>query len=134
MAPLEVPADVDEVCIEDDPDEEVAPSKSLTNPSQPTAAELAKHRIDHLPYRSWCKWCVMGRGRGSPHVHHAPSQVPRVGLGYFFITSGGVKRKSELQLPDDAPAEGRLAPPDKKAKSSSASSCDVGVPKPYLRM
>ena len=30
----------------------------IPSPSQPTAIEVALHWLTHLPYRSWCKWCV----------------------------------------------------------------------------
>ena len=108
LAPVEEPAEVEEVQIEDDFDEEVAPATSLMNPKQPTAGQLAKHREYHLPYRSWCKWCVMGRGRGLPHKHQHRSSVPRVGVDYFYITSGGVRRKEELSEDINDTAEGAI--------------------------
>ena len=43
----------------------------------------------------------MGLGLGAPHYSsRTQSQVPRVGLDYFFITSGGIKKDSELELSD----------------------------------
>ena len=29
-----------------------------------TAADVEKRNRTHISYRSWCKWCVEGRGRG----------------------------------------------------------------------
>ena len=63
-------------------------------PGQPSAQEEEEHRCSHIPYRSWCKWCVMGRGLGTPHSGlHNHSQIPPVGLDYFFITDAGVKKQ-----------------------------------------
>ena len=43
----------------------------------------------------------MGRGRGAPHSKRGSSTIPIVGLDYFFITSGGVKFRKELEFPED---------------------------------
>ena len=37
-------------------------------PEEPSADERARHETTHLPYQPWCAWCVMGKGRGKPHV------------------------------------------------------------------
>ena len=64
----------------------------------PTIEEIEEHRRTHLPYRAWCKFCVMGRGVGAPHaaVDHV-SAIPIVSLDYFFITDGDMKRRAELE-------------------------------------
>ena len=33
-------------------------------PGQPTQTQLEDHRVDHLPYRSWCPECVAGKATG----------------------------------------------------------------------
>ena len=88
MAPLEVPAGATGVEIEDE--QEAEPVRIAHNPKQPTEREIEDHRTDHTPYRSWCKWCVMARGRGAPHCSAHGSRVPRIGVDYFYITKGGV--------------------------------------------
>ena len=66
MAPVEdVGEDIVEIC--DDDETEVQPANRSPDPGQPTAADMERHRCDHIPYRSWCKWCGMGRGRGVQH-------------------------------------------------------------------
>ena len=47
--------------------EEAVVPKLVRDPGEPTAQERAEHEKTHLPYRSWCKFCVMGRGRDLPH-------------------------------------------------------------------
>ncbi len=103
MAPLEVPVGEAEVHIEDE--QEVEPVKVAHNPRQPTVQELEDHRCDHLPFRSWCKWCVMARGRGEQHCSANGSKVPRIGIDYFYITCGGVKMRDELKIPNNEDVE-----------------------------
>ena len=49
-------------------EEEVRKPKPATRPYTPTRAEIYEHEVTHLPYRSWCRHCVHGRGVSSPHV------------------------------------------------------------------
>ena len=98
-------ADGDEVDIKDD--EDVEPLKSAPSPQLPTAKEIEEHRIIHVPYRCWCKWCVMGRGLGQQHGQGLESSIAIVGLDYFFITRGGTKKRSELEFSSTTPARQR---------------------------
>ena len=95
VAPLETAGDKQEIEIQDE--EESGPVKISRSPAQPTAKQEEEHRIDHYPYRSWCKFCVMGRGIGFQHRHAGVSRVPRIGIDYFFITASGVKKREELK-------------------------------------
>ena len=36
--------------------------RNICDPGQPTANEYRERTTTHRPYRSWCKFCVMGRG------------------------------------------------------------------------
>ena len=93
----------DEIRIKDDG--EIEPVKMAQDPGQPTAKQVEEHRLTHSLYRSWCKWCVMGRGRGQQHRPGATSSIAIIGLDYFFITAGGVKKKDELDYSSDAATE-----------------------------
>ena len=104
VAPLETAGDKQEIEIQDE--EESGPVKISRSPAQPTAKQEEEHRIDHYPYRSWCKFCVMGRGIGFQHRHAGVSRVPRIGIDYFFITASGVKKREELtEYPRDSDIE-----------------------------
>ena len=35
-------------------------------PEEPTAQERAEHMLTHVPFRSWCRHCVRGRGKEEP--------------------------------------------------------------------
>ena len=72
--------------------EEVVTSKKFPDPRMPSPEEVAAHRIDHLPYRSWCKWCIMGRALGEQHKSREEiSIIPVIGVDYFFLTSKGIE-------------------------------------------
>ena len=98
LAPLEDVLTEGEVTIEEN-NEDVEPRKHVPSPSQPSVDQVERHRADHQPYRSRCKRCVMGRGLGFQHQSvSTKSSVPRVGVDYFFIASGGVKKRDELDV------------------------------------
>ena len=42
-------------------------AKAYPAPKFPSAEEVEAHNLTHLPYRSWCKWCVMSRRPNAPH-------------------------------------------------------------------
>ena len=43
----------------------------MNNPTMPSRAEVETHNLTHLPYRSWCRHCVRGRGKELPHTKAA---------------------------------------------------------------
>ena len=94
-------AEGEEVNIEAGVDTEVEPVKRAVDPGKPTDNQIEEHRMTHLPYRSWCRWCVLGRGRGLQHRARAGSLIPIVGIDYFFLTSAGVKLREELKMSNE---------------------------------
>ena len=65
LAPLEDPLAEGEVNIDDAEaeEEDAAPARHAVSPTMPTdEGELERHRVDHYPFRSWCKYCICGRG------------------------------------------------------------------------
>ena len=75
----------------------------LPTPILPSAAEIEDHRIDHMPYRSWCPDCVEGRGREAPHhAHRSERDIPVISMDYMFVMPKGMYTQSELvELPVD---------------------------------
>ena len=41
-------------------------AQGLPEPRQPTKAEVARHNLTHLPYRSWCPHCLAARRPNAP--------------------------------------------------------------------
>ena len=57
-------------------------------PGEPTKAERDRHNTTHVPYQSWCKFCVKGRGRRTAHRRSArmdSSSVPVIVFDYHFM-------------------------------------------------
>ncbi len=105
---LVAPAEDDEaegvIEIEDE-QEDIQVPRTAADPGQPTLRQVEDHRRFHIPYRLWCKWCVMGRGRGAPHRRRGESAIPIIGIDYFFITTTGVKKRKELEMTEDEAGE-----------------------------
>ena len=91
--------------IEDESDQEVESVKLSRDPGQPTDKEMEEHRCTHLPYRLWCKFCVMGRGRGVPHKHFPGSRIPIIGIDYFFMTANGAEKNEAVEQAESADPE-----------------------------
>ena len=90
----------DEVGIEME-DTEVEPVRKAVDPGKPTDKQIEEHRMTHLPFRTWCRWCVLGRGRGLQHQTCGTSLDPVVGLDYFFLAGAGVVLTEELGMDDE---------------------------------
>ena len=79
-------AEGQDVEIQEEQQIEVEALPEPRDPGRPTKRQIEDHRRNHLPYRLWCKWCVLGRGRGFQHKRSHGSCIPIVGRDYFFIT------------------------------------------------
>ena len=88
---------------------EAAPLKKPTIPVMPCLTEVEEHRRTHWPYRTWCKFCNMGRGLGEQRGgRDQPHAVPIIGVDYFFITVEGFKLRKELKHPETEDGEKTL--------------------------
>ena len=83
---------IDEDVLQDRGGEAVVP-KVVRGVNDPTAAERTLHNKTHLPYRNWCKFCVMGRGRDLPHRSRDRTEdgLPIIGVDFFFIGEPSVE-------------------------------------------
>lgn len=106
LAPLEAGGE-ESVSIEDADETEVEPLKVATGPKLPGADAVEQHRRLHIPYRAWCKFCVMGQGSGDQHRSGPESTIPKIEVDYFLINSGGLKGRKELEMSDEAVEKAR---------------------------
>ena len=61
--------------------------RGMRSPDLPSPEELALHWLTHLPYRSWCKWCVAAKRANSAHVTlpgHS-REVPLLVADYCYL-------------------------------------------------
>ena len=63
--------------------------RNVRDPGQPTAKEHQEHMTAHRQHRSWCKFCVMGRGVNAPHRRSNAQDdldgMPHVSMDYGFL-------------------------------------------------
>ena len=63
---------------------------ALRDPGAPSATEIERHNITHMPFRAWCSACVAGRARDRPHHHGSAPEtkgVPEIVFDYAFMGS-----------------------------------------------
>ena len=109
IAPAEEAEDLPPIINDEDEEvngqdeEEVEPLRKASSPTMPSAADIEEHRLTHVPFRSWCTECCMGRGLGEQRGAHAgrTHEIPIIGIDFWYITTGGIKRRDELQDSDE---------------------------------
>ena len=74
------------------PAEEVEARKAqpMPAPKYPSLEEIEAHTITHIPYRTWCRWCVMGRRPNMPHRSRNSvwdREIPILVGDYCFVRS-----------------------------------------------
>ena len=79
--------EADEVIDMNDEDDNARVPKIATRPYTPTKKEREEHDATDLPFRSWCKYCVYGKGVHSPHCAGDDEKTGRatVSLDYCFM-------------------------------------------------
>ena len=67
-------------------------ARVVSRPVMPSEVEVEIHNAaGHCPYRSWCKFCVMGHGVSAPHRvrrEESNSEVPSVSMDYMYMGDG----------------------------------------------
>ena len=68
--------------------------KVAKSPYKPTAEEVEKHRMTHLPFRDWCEICVAARGKEEAHYRkdsmYVRQGLPTVCMDYKELRKGDV--------------------------------------------
>jgi len=110
MAPVADGREEDELVEiqEEEAEQDAEPLRVAKDPKLPSQEDVESHRCSHIPFREWCRHCVLGRGRGDPHFRTAGSSIPVVGLDYFFIDGDKVKARNQLDYSDDPAGEANL--------------------------
>ena len=68
--------------------EEGEEAKVACAPCMPTQEEVERHSTTHVPFRSWCVFCVAGKAKANPHFKRNAETVQGenvVSLDYAFI-------------------------------------------------
>ena len=61
--------------------------RGMPSPVQPSADEVARHWLTHLPYRNWCRWCVAAKLGNAPHptLPDHSREVPLFVADYCYV-------------------------------------------------
>ena len=68
---------------------EAQPARHGIVPVLPSEAEVKQHESTHLPFRSWCRHCVLAKGKESPHHESSPGGVSNFATDYMFMGEDG---------------------------------------------
>ena len=84
---LEVNNDEDELKVNNDEEEfGQRKVKKIQDPKAPTKEEREEYEKTHLPFWSWCKHCIRGRGKQLPHHEGAQETLmSEVHMDYGFL-------------------------------------------------
>ena len=64
--------------------EDIQPVRTLKTFELPSREEVAEHRVDHCPYRSWCDECRKGVGREDGHSNVESHSIAMISMDYRF--------------------------------------------------
>ena len=81
--------------------------KKANDPKLPCEADVREHNLTHLPFRSWCRHCVRGRGKELPHLRGQDQpESPEVhmdllhGRGSWRLQDDDARRKEAANKDD----------------------------------
>ena len=84
--------DEDDVICEETDAGDSRSMRKMHDPKLPSKADVEAHNFTHLPFRSWCRHCVRGRGMEESHRQGEArdgSGMPEVHLDFAFPGSHG---------------------------------------------
>ena len=93
--------------------EEARVPRAARDPGEPSDEERRRHECTHLPYRSWCRYCVQGRMQNPPHQSHTGGahDVPEVALDYCFLAKDTSDKSLTVLVIKDRNSRAILAHP-----------------------
>ena len=84
--------------------DEARQNKGLPCGVKPNGKEIEEHNRTHLPFRSWCKHCVFGKGQSHPHYQKEKEEIgiPCISWDYMYMKGDGSKYEEE-DIKDELP-------------------------------
>ncbi len=73
-----------------------------------TTQEVDEHMMaGHVPFRSWCKHCVMGRAKDDPHFKGSDEvrEAPRISIDYMWLHENAEERRERKKKEADGVAD-----------------------------
>ncbi len=91
----------------DEESEEARKSKGLPCGIKPSQEMIDDHEWTHLPFRSWCKRCAMGRAQEHPHrqIEKEELGIPVISWDYYYMKrpNDGKEKKEHDDYDDEIP-------------------------------
>ena len=67
-------------------DGEETAATAMRQPVLPTQPMIDDHEVAHLPFRSWCPFCVRGRGQSQGHFKIDKRRADPLDLGGLWLS------------------------------------------------
>ena len=84
--------------------------EKMADPKKPSRAEVEEHYKTHLPFRSWCKHCVRGRGVEEPHKKQKEEVgMPELHVDFMFMGDEGRDKKLTILVAKERSSKMTLA-------------------------
>ena len=88
----------------------------IQDPSMPTRAAREEHEKTHLPFRSWCRHCVRGKGKEMPHqTKQDEGDGNEMSFDFYFLgdedgsrpipTLMAIDRRSKMKMCSPVPSK-----------------------------
>ena len=96
-------------------DEEGEGARTINPGFKPSVEEVNNHNLTHIPFRSWCPFCVAGKAKDNPHfrVDQEDSDMNILDMDYMFLSGKepsaevGVDQVSDEEEEEEEEAEGK---------------------------
>ena len=73
--------------------------RTLTSPIRPSASDVERHCLTHLPYRPWCPICVKAKGKEDAHFRGAGKGEDEDGDGLPIVSMDYQELNEESEKP-----------------------------------
>ena len=86
---------------EEEGNEEAKIAKGKKKEYRPSDKDVEDHmRSGHVPFRSWCRHCIMGRGVDDAHrrVKEDERDIPVISMDYMWLHESAAERKERKKL------------------------------------
>eukprot|EP00434_Breviolum_minutum_P036168 symbB.v1.2.032038.t1/scaffold3793.1/size50245/2 len=70
-------------------DDLVRGAHEVPKPPMPTAKEVARHNLTHLPSATWCEHCVRGKGKEAAHFRRPEKERAVVQMDFSYLKADG---------------------------------------------
>ena len=70
-------------------DDLVRGAHEVPKPPMPTAEEVARHNLTHLPSATWCEHCVRGKGKEAAHFRRPEKERAVAQMDFSYLKADG---------------------------------------------